>query len=320
MKTILLLLLSISSFTLLAQTTSDFENFVIDENVGFLNGSDGSGGFQSGNLFFPNNFDFTYISWSGWAISNATDNTTPGFTNQYSAIPGMGQDGSPNYATSFSFGANEIDLTGDATGNRMNGMYVTNSTYAYLSMRDGDAFAKKFGGATGDDPDFFLLTIKGVSNGEVTQDSVNFYLADYRADDNSMDYLVDEWTYIDLTTLGDIDVLQLSLSSSDNGQFGMNTPAFFCVDNLETSDGTSSLSIFDENQIKVYPNPASDVITIEGMEGPYNYEIIDQTGKKLVSGQNFGTSNIDINAINKGLYFVSLWNNDIRKNEILKVE
>jgi hypothetical protein len=34
-------------------------------------------------------------------------------------------------------------------------------TYAALSMRDGDGFAKQFGGASGDDPDYFLLTITG---------------------------------------------------------------------------------------------------------------------------------------------------------------
>jgi hypothetical protein len=37
------------------------------------------------------------------------------------------------------------------------GVYVTNTTYAYNSMRDGDMFAKKFGGPTGNDPDWYKL-------------------------------------------------------------------------------------------------------------------------------------------------------------------
>jgi hypothetical protein len=35
------------------------------------------------------------------------------------------------------------------------GAYFTNTTYAALSMLSGDSFAKKFGGASGDDPDWF---------------------------------------------------------------------------------------------------------------------------------------------------------------------
>jgi len=318
MNRILLLVTLFAAFNLSAQTITDFEEYTIDA-TGFLNGSDGSAGFQSGNLFFQNNYNDSYDSWTGWAITNHTDTTTPGFFNQYSAITGQGENGSANYATSFSFGANRIELTGDAVGQTMNGFYVTNSTYTYLSMRDGDQFSKKFGGATGDDPDYFLLTIKGSLNGEITADSIDFYLADYRADDNSLDYLVNEWTYIDLTSLGGVDELVLSLSSTDNGVYGMNTPAYFCVDNLETSDGTSSVSIFDENPIKMYPNPASGVIHVDGFSGSYQYEITDQMGRILLSGEENGSSSINLNAVNQGIYFVTLWNNDYRKTEILKV-
>ncbi len=319
MKKVLLAIMLFAGFGLSAQTVSDFEEFDIDD-TGFLNGSDGSGGFTSGNLFFPNNFNTAYSSWSGWAISNVTDNTTPGFGNQYSAITGIGQDGSPNYATSFSFGANNVDLIGEAEGKAMRGMYITNSTYAFLSMQDGDAFSKKFGGATGDDPDYFLLTIKGTRNGEVTLDSINFFLADYRFEDNTLDYIIDEWTYVDLTSLGELDNLLFSLSSTDNGVYGMNTPAYFCVDKLESTDGTSSVAIFDENPIKTYPNPATDVITVEGFTEAFQYEIIDQMGRKVLQGQEIGSSEIKLNALNTGLYYVVLWNNEIRKTEILKVE
>lgn len=313
------LLLMISCLSISAQTISDFENLDLDV-TGFLNGSDGSGGYQSGNLFFPNNFDQTYSSWSGWAISNVTDNTTPGFGNQYSAITGTGQALSKNYATSFSFGANRVQLIDAAEGNKMKGMYVTNNTYTYFSMRDGDAFSKKFGGATGDDPDYFLLTIKGVRNGEVTLDSINFYLADYRFEDNSMDYLVDEWSFINLDLLGEIDELLFSLSSTDNGQFGMNTPAYFCVDNLETTDGVSSVVPFDENLIKVYPNPTLGVINVDGLEGAYQYELINQMGQKVQSGRLLGSSTVELTATNERLYFLTLWNNEIRKTEIIKVK
>ena len=64
-------------------------------------------------------------------------------------------------------------------GKVIDGMYVTNGTYAYLSMLNGDAYAKKFGGVSGNDPDWFKLTIRKWYNGILANDSVTFYLADY---------------------------------------------------------------------------------------------------------------------------------------------
>jgi len=61
-------------------------------------------------------------------------------------------------------------------------------------------------------------------------DSVNFYLADYRFADNDSDYIVNSWKYVDLSTLGGVDTYEFDLSSSDTGAFGMNTPAYFCMD------------------------------------------------------------------------------------------
>jgi len=132
-----------TSLFLSAQTTSDFENFNLSMES-FLNGSDGNGGFSSGNIFLPNSYEDTFGSWTGWAISNTTDVTTPGFTNQYSAITGTGVENSANYATSYTGGGRvNIALEGAATGERVNGFYITNATYTYLSMQEGDSFAKK---------------------------------------------------------------------------------------------------------------------------------------------------------------------------------
>ena len=61
---------------------------------------------------------------------------------------------------------------------------------------------------------------------------VDFYLADYRYADSSQDYIISAWEYIDLSSLGSVDELSFSLSSSDNGSFGMNTPNYFAIDNI----------------------------------------------------------------------------------------
>lgn len=311
MKNLTTLLFVLSATLTYSQTVATFEDFDIDA-TGYINGSDLSGGFSNGNIFLPNSFDVVYESWLGWAITNQTDTTTPGFGNQYSSIVGTGNEGSENYATSFSFGANTIQFENEAVGQNAGGVFITNSTYAYLSMRDGDQFAKKFGGASGDDPDFFLLTIKGLVNGEETPDSIDFYLADFRFQDNTQDYIINEWTYVDLYGLGEVDGLSFTLSSSDNGQFGMNTPAFFCIDDVKTTDATTSNKNFEKRGIKLYPNPVSDVVYITGYENWVNYEIHDLKGSKMAQGRLENQAGLELLGLQQGQYIIKLWNDDFR--------
>ncbi len=115
---------------------------------------------------------------------------------------------------------------------RFDSLMVTNTTYAALSMRDGDSFAKKFGGADGNDPDFLLLTITGKNSAGAAIGTVEFYLADYRFADNSLDYIVDDWIQVDLSPIAHARSLEFAVSSSDVGPFGINTPAFFAVDEI----------------------------------------------------------------------------------------
>ncbi len=172
-----------------------------------------------------------FSSWSGWSYSSHTDTTTPGFGNQYSAITGAGFH-SDNYGVAFidSFGGDHAGI-GFSGGASVLGAYFTNTTYAALSMANGDSFAKKFGGASGNDADWFKLTITGLDGGSATG-SIDYYLADYRFSDNSQDYIVDTWNWVDLSALGVVTGLEFALSSSDNGAFGMNTPAYFALDSL----------------------------------------------------------------------------------------
>ena len=190
-------------------------------------------------------WDWWYTYWEGWAYSNMKDTTTPGVGNQYSAITGGGAGGSDNYGVAFLpetpdvsldvFRRVSIELAGtDDQGRR--GFCVTNTTYAYYTIRDGDAygFSKKFGGESGNDADWFLLTITGLDalGDPIATDPVEFYLADYRFADNGQDYILHNWTFADVTSLvdGGADELQFVLTSSDAGAYGINTPLFFAVD------------------------------------------------------------------------------------------
>jgi hypothetical protein len=61
---------------------------------------------------------------------------------------------------------------------------------------------------------------------------VELMLADYRFLDNSQDFILDEWVFLNLSGLGVVSELQFSFQSSDVGDFGINTPQYFAIDNL----------------------------------------------------------------------------------------
>jgi len=205
---------------------------------------------------------------NAFTYTNMRNDSTPGYSNEYSAITKGGisapDSGGTNYAVAYitSYGKASSISFSDKASHIVNGFYVTNATYAYLSMKLGnDAPAKKFGGTTGNDADWFKLQIWGIKADGSKTDTIDFYLADYRFLDNSKDYLVKDWRWVDLSSLGSVKSIQFGMESSDNGQWGMNTPSYFCLDNLTVlpADAPVSLSI---NDIIVNKNETPKVISL----------------------------------------------------------
>jgi len=209
----------------------DFEEIVLDV-TGYWNGSDGSGGFTSGNAAFVNSYNPEWLSWSGFACSNHTDVTTPGFENMYSSIAGSGADGSEKYAV-YNYFSGSPDTLWFSIPEKVTRISVSNSTYAYLAMLNGNQFARKFGGETGSDPDWFKLILTAINESGEPFASAEIFLADFRFDNNSLDYISNVWTDIDLSQLGYVKGLVFEIASSDTGQWGINTPAYLCIDNIE---------------------------------------------------------------------------------------
>ena len=210
----------------------DFED--VSLNGSYYNGANGAGGFTSGTAKFNNLFtDFGggFTGWTGWSVSNVVDPTTPGFGNQYAAYPGSGGEGSSKYGVLFASPFDEASIV-FSSGEQLQSIQLTNTTYTALSMKDGDAFAKKFGGVTGNDPDYFGWTITGTDASSNVVGSIDVYLADYRFADNALDYIVNTWITVDLTSLHNAVRLDFTPFSSDNGQFGINTPTYLAADNI----------------------------------------------------------------------------------------
>ena len=291
----------------------DFEDLGFTTADSVWNGNDMSG--TPNDPFYVswvNDGDASFFnSWStawggywdrGFAVSNVTDSTTSGSGNLYSAKPATGVFGSENYAI-VQHGAS-IKLTGAAANSVMNGVYLSNSTFAANSMRDGDSFAKKFGGPTGNDPDWLKVTIRGYNNGVLNPDTVDFYLADFRDSDNSKDYILDSWQFADLSNLGVVDSITFMMSSSDMGAFGMNTPAFFAMDNL--NDIATSVKEVQKQIAQVYPNPAQNQITIQTENGIVELvQVFDVRGSLQLTKSNVTNQMvIDIAHLETGIYFV----------------
>lgn len=97
---------------------------------------------------------------------------------------------------------------------------VTNTTYAYYVMQNGSAFSKPF---TSDS--YLDLDIYGVSKGKETYfQTVHLY---------SNGLPVANWQLIDLTGMGEVEQIYFTMRSSDTGEWGMNTPAYFALSSFQ---------------------------------------------------------------------------------------
>ncbi|WP_435020088.1 DUF4465 domain-containing protein [Tundrisphaera sp. TA3] len=255
---ILTLALALTGAAARADFTVTFDELALAPNSAHTNGA-----FQSQGVGFSNNYDQFWNS--GFAYSNINTPTQGGFQNPTAAITGTGIGGSGNYAVATGYLSavpttldqlNQLPTITLAAGTSIAGMFVTNTTYAAFSMLNGDQFAKKFGGASGTDPDFFKITAYGTdAAGQLLSNVVDFFLADYRASDSSQDYIVRDWRYMDLSALAGASQIHFNVYGSDVGRDGLNTPAYFAVDNVIVATPQS------------VPEPASLALVAAGLAG-----------------------------------------------------
>lgn len=198
------------------------------------------GNFTIENIIFShkataNEWDgYTYYSWYGFCPSKSTDNNDYGdgdwTSHQWGAISGAGMSGKNDtyilgcwnpYEDTNSIPTNPscyLSYQGGTFSPKE--IFVTNSAWGYYAMTNGSAFNKKFG-----KNDWCTLHIYGVSNGKISG-LVDVALA------NGTDILK-SWKRVNLEPLGEnIDMIYFQVTSSDTGTWGMNNPAFFCLDNL----------------------------------------------------------------------------------------
>ncbi len=231
---VLALMLSVSF--VFAQTfvnLVDFESLTLAPESHYA-GEDNAGGFEVDYLKFYNSYSPDYGGmWYGFAYTNETDVTTPGSTNQYSSASGSGVNASENYVVGFmgfdwvsTFAPipSVIKLSKENPEAIIPGMYVNLNTYASLYMADNDFYKTE--------KHWYKLKIVALSTTSYFTNEAEFFLADYRSDNEEMQFKIDDWTYVDLTWAGVADSLLFYVESSDTNAYGMLTPSYYCIDDF----------------------------------------------------------------------------------------
>ena len=211
----------------------------------FYNGgpATNSNGWASGGALFQNSYSADWGGyWSGWSYSNVNAPTTAGYQNQYASSAGLGLGANGIYAMASGDGG-FINLPANSTPQSV---FLTNAAYAAQIIQHGDEnnFARSFSQG-----DFFSVQLTGWSGlgatGTITG-SQTFYLADYRSNDLSQWYVVQAWTSVDLTGLGNAKSLDFVFDSTDKGEYGINTPTYVALDSLTVAvpePGTATLCV-----------------------------------------------------------------------------
>lgn len=94
------------------------------------------------------------------------------------------------------------------------------------------------------------------------------------------------------------------------------------IEDLRALAFPTSVNESESTQIRVFPNPASQTIQIKGIDMQLreaNYQLIDLTGKTIKQGK-LNAETIDISALPKGIYMLSLNTNEGVLTEKIVIE
>ena len=194
--------------------------------------------FGSGSFAFSNSYNAEWNSWSGFALAASADTTYTGNyqTQQYNNVVGGGQEQegkSKQYVVAYCPGDNPqwgsynpvvTVMPGSDCKAQLEGVYLTNTAWVKSFATQGD---KNYGRPAFKEGSFFIVTITA-DNGK----KVEVPLIDYR---NKKREVVNDWKWVDLSSLGEVKTLKFSIQSSDS-----YAPSYFAMDNLHIKQDAST--------------------------------------------------------------------------------
>ena len=288
--------------------TATFEDVPLSSD-GIWQPQNGYNSMVSSSWLFTNYYDPTF--WGGFTASNRSDMSVSGMDAQYTAVTGGGYAGSEKYAVAYTYGCETTVSAADGSEHEVSGCFVTNNLWTYQSVTDGDFMTTPFGGESGNDPDFLYVYAVGRNADNIVTDTAIFYLADFRFDDNTSDYVINSWEWFDLSGLGSVASISFGLESSKYNEWGMLTPSYFCLDNFFANDTTFTKELAETN-IELYPNPARDYMVVMSSDNIESYTIFNLSGEKVIQGIP-NSSTINVTDLQSGLYFIVFESKEGRK-------
>lgn len=185
---------------------------------------------------FVNTYNPGWDSWGGFAFSTVSNVTDGSWLNQYAAA----QARSNAYAVGYDGGWDPppeiaFDLPAAPKSVRVN-----NTTYAALSIRNGYAPARAFTNG-----DFFVLTLTARDVEGTVVATTNHYLADFRT---NRTFIQTNWSTLDLSWMPpDVVSLVGTMTTTDLGAWGANTPTYFALADFTYAYADSSGGIAASN-------------------------------------------------------------------------
>lgn len=210
------------------------------EEVAGAYGPEWVGTFKSGSYEFVNSVNPAYGSWMGCSYSNMTATSFASYTtDQWNSAAGHGAVGSTNYGVLYGNSLPntpmEVIKVADAPDGRVvKGMNITNSAWVVECVKNGNGAANKFKQGS-----WFKVIFTGTKADKSTA-SVDYYLADYRSENEADWTCLTDWAWIDLSSLGKVVSLSVSFDGTDKSYGYLNTSTYVCIDNVGCEKNVST--------------------------------------------------------------------------------
>lgn len=310
MKKIAFLLFSVLVFSnLFAQQlkTFTFDNLIVPD-TGFWNGSDTTHynhTFGDETITFSNYYDSTYGFWSNSAFSTWTDTVTSDYSNQWSVYAGAAHSDSVFglFYVPLDFNNNYNTIPVDVDFNQsvvLDSLFITNSTYTALTIKNGNNYTRPF---STDSSDYYKVIIYSIFQTD-TLDTTEVMLADYTT---NTPVVHNDWIKVDFDSLT-VTKLAFDIVTTDVGAYGANTPLYFCVDDFSYKILQDNIKSQKFDIVKVYPNPASNFVSINSSADKILIYSIDGQLIRIVEDYS-ANQFIDVNDLGQGTYILKIYSN-----------
>ena len=259
-----------------------FENLYLAEES-WENGSHLQGSFVSGSFEFDNGAMPEWSFYYDFMYSNSTSDTfTTYTTDQFNSAAGGGYDGSENFAVVYPQAGKAHVKNGDA-GAEISGFYITSNAWVADAVVNGDGMSGPF-----EKDDYLKLTITA-DNGN----SLDYYLADYRAEKEADRYYIHTWEWVDLRSLGTVKTLSFSFDGTKKNAYGLTTPTYFCMDNLggerAVADAETLNIANEQNEVTV---SLKDYFSFENAEATIVYAFAEPLSEAVKADVTISEGNL----------------------------